>query len=186
MSLAVVKVGGSLYDLPDLGDRLRRWLPTLEAPRILLVPGGGQAADLVRDFTRRHGLSEEEAHWLALRAVGMNAHFLAALLPGTPIVHDPAACEGGLAVLDAFAFARADEARPDPLPHTWSVTSDSLAARVARIAAAGWLILLKSVTIPPETPWHDAARRGWVDPTFPEVVPLEMAVSAVNFRTVKG
>ena len=30
MSLTVVKVGGSLFDLPDLGDRLRRWLVTLE------------------------------------------------------------------------------------------------------------------------------------------------------------
>ena len=33
----IVKVGGSLYDLPDLGRRLRAWLARLEAARILLV-----------------------------------------------------------------------------------------------------------------------------------------------------
>ena len=85
MSLTVVKVGGSLYDLPDLGPRLQRWLPTQDSSRILLVPGGGAAVDVVREFARLHRLSEEDAHWLALHAVTMNAHSWRAAA-GTPIV----------------------------------------------------------------------------------------------------
>ena len=46
--MIVVKVGGSLYDLPDLGPRLRRFLDGLDDPDRLVVPGGGAAADVVR------------------------------------------------------------------------------------------------------------------------------------------
>src|SRR5204862_6165233 len=77
--LVVVKVGGSLYDLPDLGPRLAAWLRTLVGP-VLLVPGGGAMADAVRHLDRYHGLGAEISHELALRSLTMNAWFLAALL----------------------------------------------------------------------------------------------------------
>src|SRR5262249_34902973 len=75
----VVKVGGSLYDWPDLAGRLQDWLGQPSERRVLLVPGGGVTADVVRDLDQRHALGEERAHWLALHALALNAHFLAAL-----------------------------------------------------------------------------------------------------------
>src|SRR5262245_62169186 len=84
--LAVVKVGGSLYDLPDLGRRLAAWLETLTASRILLVPGGGATADVVREFDRCHGLGETTGHELALRSLTLNAWFLAVLLHRTALL----------------------------------------------------------------------------------------------------
>lgn len=175
----VVKVGGSLYDLPDLGPRLRRWLADLETRSILLVPGGGALADSVRDLDAAHGLGEETSHWLALRALAVAAHFLAALVPGTVVVSHPDQWRSEtIAVLDAHAFAAAD----DDLPRSWSVTSDSLAARAARLAGARRLVLLKSITIPPGVDWRNAAERGWVDAFFPEAIGDELEVAAVNFR----
>src|SRR6516225_2877287 len=141
----VVKVGGSLFDLPDLGPRLRRWLAAQPPGERLLVPGGGALADVVRALDGWHGLGEEAAHWLALRALAVNAHFLAALLDGVRVVEGPRPGVG-LAVLDAHAFARADEGRPGSLPHRWEATSDSVAARAAELAGAE-LVLLKSVTL---------------------------------------
>ena len=78
--LAVVKVGGSLYDLPDLGPRLRAWLKQAPAADFLIVPGGGPTADVIRDLDRIHRLGEEKAHSLALAALRLNAWFLATLL----------------------------------------------------------------------------------------------------------
>ena len=186
MSLVVVKVGGSLFDLPDLGARLRAWLDALREPLVLLVPGGGPGADAIRAAQRTHGLGDEDAHWLALRAVTVNAHFLAALLK-MPVVGDPLVSTArgeGRAILDGHAFARADEMRPDHLPHGWAVTSDSLAARAARVAGARRLVLLKSITIPDGTDWADAGRRGWVDEAFADVVGSDLVVNAINFRAV--
>src|SRR3954447_24129718 len=105
----VVKVGGSLYDLPDLGPRLAAWLGTLPEP-VLLVPGGGAMADVVRDLDRCHGLGEAISHELALRSLTMNAWFLAALLSRTAVgsvsVCDPLSSSliDRVTLLDAHAF----------------------------------------------------------------------------------
>jgi aspartokinase-like uncharacterized kinase len=181
----VLKVGGSLYELPDLGPRLRAWLRELGEPDVLLVPGGGPAADVVRDLDRRHALGEETSHWLALRALSVTAGFLQALLPGSALLttlHDGAV--RGLQVLDPYTFARADEGRPGCLPHTWQATSDAVAARAAVVAGAAQLILLKSVPIPAGMSWREAARRELVDSTFPGVVEQapNLAVQMVDFN----
>src|SRR5262245_29747353 len=142
--LQAVKVGGSLYDLADLGARLTRWLQCNGCERVMLVPGGGKAADWVRELDRDHQLGEEAAHWLALRMLQVNAHFLARLLPGARVVSSPLD-SAPLTILDALAFARDDEMRSGHLPHLWEATSDSLAIRVATLASAHEVVLLKSV-----------------------------------------
>jgi aspartokinase-like uncharacterized kinase len=184
----VVKVGGSLYDLPDLGPRLRAWLSTLPEKEVVLVPGGGALADGVRDLDRQHRLGEEASHWLALRALSVQAHFLAALLPNAVVVDTLAGCRAvwqadKVAVLDGHAFARDDEASERRLPHRWSATSDSLAARVAEVAGAARLVLLKSVNAPPGVNWSEAGRRGLVDDCFAGIVRrARLEVSVVNLR----
>lgn len=184
--LVVAKVGGSLFDLPDLRPRLRAWLRTLPTTDVLLVPGGGAAADVIRDLDGRHHLGEEPAHWLALRAMALHAHFLAALLPSAVVIDDPLRRPASTwAILDAHAFLRADEGRPGSLPHSWAVTSDAVAARAAVWGKAVRLDLLKSVTIPAAMTWEEATRRGLVDATFPEVLrqaPQGLAVQAINLR----
>jgi hypothetical protein len=65
------------------------------------------------------------------------------------------------------------------------VTSDSIAARAAVVFGAGRLVLLKSVDVPPGTPWEYAVGRGWVDRHFPKVVAgAAFAIEVVNFRRV--
>jgi aspartokinase-like uncharacterized kinase len=193
--LTVVKIGGSLYDLPDLGSRLRRWLSEcLSDASVILVPGGGGTADAIRYLDHRHGLGEETSHWLALRALTLNAHFLAALLPPACVLGDVGALRRAgnknlFSILDVHEFARIDERRAGHLPHRWAVTSDALAARVAVVVQAHYLVLLKSTTIPPGMDWTEAGRRGLVDERFAEVLrdaPADLCVSAVNLRAWPG
>jgi aspartokinase-like uncharacterized kinase len=186
-SILVVKVGGSLYERPDLGPRLRHELARFTDHSILLIPGGGPLANVVRALDKCHGLGEEASHWLALRALSLNARFLRQLLPESMVVEALDNCkapwrEGRPCILDAHAFARADEGRPRCLPHSWEVTSDALAARVAQVMGASRLILLKSVTIPSPVDWEDASRRGWVDSYFPRAIPPGLLIEAVNCR----
>ena len=65
-SPVIVKVGGSLYDLPDLGPRLLRLLDRPEMQPTFVVPGGGRLVDDIRGLDRLHRLGEEASHWLAL------------------------------------------------------------------------------------------------------------------------
>jgi aspartokinase-like uncharacterized kinase len=183
--MIVVKVGGSLYDLPELGPRLRAFLASLPESDRLIVPGGGKAADVVRALDAVHDLGQVVSHWLALRACALNSHLLQALLPGARIVAAPEAGRG-LAILDPLAFAEIDDGRPRCLPYSWDTTSDAVAARAA-VVAGGELVLLKSATVPAGMSWREAAQMGYVDMVLPGIVESAgLRVRAVNLREWDG
>ncbi len=189
MNAIIVKVGGSLFELPDLGPRLRAFLAGLPTRRVLLVSGGGAAADLVRAAQTADGLDDATCHWLALGALRFTASLLLARLavPGA-FVADAGAWEaawrrGVVPVLDAHAFAAEDEQRPGRLPHTWDATSDAVAGRAAVVFEIPAVVLLKSRDWH-GTDWQAAAKEGIVDALFPQVVADgRLRASVVNFRT---
>jgi 5-(aminomethyl)-3-furanmethanol phosphate kinase len=176
---SLIKVGGSLFDLPDLSARLRNLIRGLSSSRIILFPGGGPSADVVRALDRIHKLGEASSHWLALRALSVNAYFLQALLPEFEVSRWPEV--GARSILDPFVFARADEQNVGHLPTTWQVTSDSLAARAAIVFGAREMVLLKSMPMNEDMTWFEAARVGLVDAYFPTVVG-SLQVRVVNVR----
>lgn len=193
----VVKVGGSLFVWPGLTPQLHHFLVSLEPANVLLVPGGGEMADAVRQLDQRHGLGEEAAHWLALRAVTVNAYLLAALLNerSSCVVSDIGGCEaawrdGLVPILDGYAFAGRDDGRPGCLAHAWTAGTDCLALRAAAVLHAGMMVLLKSIAIPADVPWDQAAERGWVDAGFTQtwsensgLLAQAFHVRAVNLKT---
>ncbi len=125
----VVKFGGSLLDCaPSL-------VPVLAAaPRpVLVVPGGGPFADAVRALDP----PPDAAHWMACAAMEQVGLYLAALgLPGVETLRVPDAP----AVLLPYRLLR----ERDPLPHTWGVSSDTIAAWCAAELGCD-LLLAKSV-----------------------------------------
>jgi len=183
----VIKVGGSLYDWAELGERLRAWLRCEVNGPALLVPGGGRSVNEVRELDQKHQLGEEKAHWLALRAMSVNAHLLLHLAPDAVLVKSLEVCASvwqrqRLAVLDAHAFAQLDDGFEGSLPHAWAVTSDSVAARVARLLGATKLVLLKSADNPFNGDWSEAGRQGYVDAWFAYAVGENLTVEVVNLR----
>jgi 5-(aminomethyl)-3-furanmethanol phosphate kinase len=139
--LTVVKVGGGLAREAG-GDALRALCAAIgeagRRHRLLVVPGGGSFADAVRDCDRVYGLSDAAAHRMAILAMDQFGWLLSELIPGCAAITE---IEGdGLRVLLPAAVL-AD----DPLPASWDVTSDSIAAWVAREAGAGRLVLVKPV-----------------------------------------
>jgi 5-(aminomethyl)-3-furanmethanol phosphate kinase len=190
--LRVVKVGGSLYDLPDFGSRLQNWLNTLKDTAVLLVPGGGKLVRSIRRAQEKFGFDDETAHWLAVRALERNGHELAQLV-GTgnrPVESrhcaNPIGPSGTISILDCYHFLVQDEGVPGCLPHSWSVTSDSIAARAASVGRAAELILLKSIDIPNNLDWEDASRIGYVDACFSKMVRRapDLRIRAINFRNI--
>ena len=182
--LCVAKVGGSLLELPDVAERLRRWLE--RAPRgVVLVAGGGEWVEAVRRADERFQLGEEAAHWLAADAMRTTALLLHALLPDSgfadewPLEHTTLHAQG-TTIIDAWQFLRADAAGAfgAPLPHSWQVTSDSIAARLARALGAMELVLLKSCDAPADASPATLAECGLVDEYFP------LAATRLNVRWV--
>ena len=93
MKICVLKLGGSLFDLPDLKNRLSEFLGQLTDCRPLLICGGGRSADLVRQWDSIHQLDATTAHWLAIGAMQLNERLLCQLLPDASIVSNQEAAQ---------------------------------------------------------------------------------------------
>ncbi len=140
---AVVKVGGSLGRGECLREVCQRLAEAGRGRRLLVVPGGGASADVVREQQERLALQPSTAHWMAILAMDQYGLLLADLTPGAETVRtlDEALerPEDGVVVLLPSELLR----RADPLPHSWSVTSDSIAAWLTERVGARLLVLLK-------------------------------------------
>jgi len=109
---------------------------------LVVVPGGGSLADEVRRADRRLRLGDSTAHWMAILAMDQYGYVLADLAPGAALVRSRRElAPGRLNVLAPAAWLR----RADPLPHSWDVTSDSIAAWIAHALRARRLMLVKDV-----------------------------------------
>jgi aspartokinase-like uncharacterized kinase len=125
----VVKFGGSLF--PEAA-KVTSILKGSGRP-LLVVPGGGPFARMVRSMY----LPDEPAHWMAILAMDQFGWYLAS--GGLPVTHELSSPRG-IEILLPYRVMR----DRDPLPHTWDVTSDTIAAWVARELGLD-LLILKSV-----------------------------------------
>ena len=179
----VVKVGGGLLACADNLDRVLGVIrERARHRRLLIVPGGGPFADAVRALDKQVHLSDDAAHWTAILAMDQYAHVLVDRLPGSVLVVDrgeiAAAFDTGLIpILAPSRWMRA----ADPLPHSWDVTSDSIAAWVAGALGA------------PQARADQAVRRlrrtDLVDPYFQRALPARVSpevVSGGSIRRVSG
>jgi aspartokinase-like uncharacterized kinase len=161
--LTVVKLGGSYAYSSDLTD----WLQTIagSAGTIVLVPGGGPFADVVRAAQPRMGFDDIAAHHMALLAMEQYGRALAALNANLVIAASIAAirraCRAGK--IPVWSPTRMVLGRDD-IACSWDVTGDGLAAWLARRIRAQRLLLIKHVD-PPPNPVHidDLVARGMID-----------------------
>ena len=204
-NVRVVKVGGSLLNVQNLGGRLARWLSMQPTAVNLLVVGGGGLVDTVRDLDSKHRFDPEFVHWHCVELLDKTAAILSELLPQS-LEHrlirkrdelrlyldsvDKNASSVAVVSPAAFYFREASEKL---LPSSWSTTTDSISALLAIRTSATELVLLKSAE-PPSVGsggepvedgnaglWTKLAQHGYVDANFPQVASLIQQIRCVNF-----
>jgi aspartokinase-like uncharacterized kinase len=147
MSLdAVIKIGGSLGRGTGLKTLCREIARLGERHRLLIVPGGGAFADQVRESSKRYALDDTTAHNMALLAMDQYGHMLNELITGSSLIEDTHFIgkvieTGRAAVLLPSSMAM----QSYTLPHSWQVTSDSIAAWISWEVKCPRLVLLKNV-----------------------------------------
>jgi len=146
---------------------------------LLIVPGGGPFADCIRHYGKELHLSEQTCHFMALLAMDQFAFLLKEFIPGSRLTEltDP---------ISFFQLNLSSEPRillcsrylsllsPEELPQSWAVTSDSIAAYLAKLLGASLLILVKSLDIDPEVKEPD------VDSYFHTALPPTLPVWFLN------
>jgi len=125
----VIKIGGSLID--TAGEVIHEILSS-DIPA-LIIPGGGTFADTIRATK----LDDDTAHWAAIDSMNRYGKFLSTF--GISTTDTPQIPELGIQILLPKKIMETE----DPLPHSWDVTSDSIALWIAEKLHTP-LLLIKS------------------------------------------
>ncbi|XUW90744.1 aspartate kinase [Burkholderia sp. M6-3] len=162
----VVKIGGSLSHEPAL----RQWLIELcevGGGRVVIVPGGGDFADKVRQYQSEWSFDDLAAHNMCLLAMTQYALLMQGVLPELVLASSEAKIrralrDGHVAVWVPTALMRDT---PDAMSN-WDTTSDSLAAWLSTMLNAERLIVVKSCPISGNERLETLAAAGVVDRSF--------------------
>jgi 5-(aminomethyl)-3-furanmethanol phosphate kinase len=180
----LIKFGGSLCEpqvLPPLAKVIRRLAATVP---VTILPGGGPFANAVRDWDRRQHLGDTTSHWMAIAAMDQFGRFLESGGFGVA-VYDPAmlGANGTPRIFLPYRFLH----ETDPLPHSWSVTSDSIAAYLASVFRINRLVLLKA-TDGPTSPCSvsTAVEASLIDSSFNQYLNENTECWIVNGNSPEG
>jgi aspartokinase-like uncharacterized kinase len=147
LELSVVKVGGSIAQKPEKLKILCEKISELsKRHRLVVVPGGGEFADTVRQLDMRFLLSNQVSHQMAVLGMDQYGLLLTDLTSSTVVVRGLKETQDMLSqgLLPVFLPAQLlfDE---DPLESSWEVTSDSIALYLATKLGAQKLLLVTDV-----------------------------------------
>lgn len=194
----VIKLGGSLLTMADLGTAFHRWCDENPHPLTLVIVGGGEMVEAIRTMEQIHSLDESFCHWTCMDSLEQTAR-LAQRIIGNVDLYETAdelqqvfsrnlnhSKQSIVAIVQtAICFSRDD---PNPgLPASRDISSDAIAAVFCKIHDVPELVLMKSTDIP-SVPmdvegFTQLAIAGVVDPFFPNLAKNIPIVSFVNLRT---
>ncbi len=204
----VVKIGGSLLDFADLTERLELWLQTQPPSENLVVVGGGEIVEAMRQLARLYPLQDSFVHWECVRLLQTSYAILRQLisrancltsredwlkylnaralrLTGAPVENQAYRnhCLQSITLVNVSAFYAQELAHELPLqlPESWDTTTDSISALLCRLVGAQELVLLKS-TDPPAGTLVQLADGGFVDGAFPQAAHQLPKIQLVNLR----
>lgn len=185
MRSVVVKLGGSTA----AGAELRVWVAALAGSSLplVIVPGGGPFANLVRDAQKRLHFSEEAAHAMAILAMDQFGHVILDGQERFVPAHSLDDMERGLEAgrIPVWLPSRLSLAAPD-IRASWDITSDSLAAWLAgKIGAEALLLIKQSSDFSAADDVDSLAAREIVDAGFSVMLPEGVALYLASPRDVE-
>ncbi len=88
MDAAVVKVGGSLASHPEkLRALCAKLSEVAKKHKLIVLPGGGEFADAVRNLDKRFNLSRAVSHRMAILGMDQYGFLLSDLLPHSSVIN---------------------------------------------------------------------------------------------------
>ena len=186
----VIKLGGSLLNLKNLSEHLRRWTEFQPPCLRFWVVGGGQLVEAMRELDATHHFDAQWMHWHCVDLLSSTARTLNQLLPDFGYIAKQEELAAALHCLSSQNYIVAPgcfysaESSSD-LPNDWTTTTDSIAALLALTIEARKLVLLKSAAPPASThnsTFRDWSEKGFTDEAFPGIAQHLSCVEALNFR----
>ena len=182
--MIVVKLGGSLCQSDALSKCLNSLEKNYRGRAVVIVPGGGAFADQVRLAQQRWQFDDKTAHCMAILAMQQMALLINGLKDGFAIARSVTGIRKQLCrqkmVIWSPDIVELDNAG---VQASWDITSDSLAAWLARALSATELILVKSANIDASLSLQQLAKTNIIDQGFCDfVMQASFKIQVINQR----
>lgn len=126
--MKIVKLGGSLQEKGREIIRILSDYAETKADTVIIIPGGGHFVKWIKELSEQEVISDDAAHWMAV--LGMHQYgFYLADGSGIAIAESEEELRNVVHICLFLPYTLLKE--DDSLPHTWNVTSDTIAAFVA-------------------------------------------------------
>jgi aspartokinase-like uncharacterized kinase len=181
--IRVVKLGGSLLDCPKTPARLASWLATQSPARTIIIIGGGELVEALRQLDRVLCLDQQQVHVAAIDLMSITARLFHSKFTSWKLCADMSLVRNSN-VMETFIFDVAKWVQSSArLQETWSVTSDTIAAALAEDINAKELVLLKSALPTPGTSLVDILASDYLDADFINWTTGGRSLRFVNLRS---
>jgi 5-(aminomethyl)-3-furanmethanol phosphate kinase len=147
MNSVVVKVGGSLALYPEKLKALCIKLTEFsQKHKLIIVPGGGEFADVVRILDKRFSLSCGVSHKMAILGMDQYGLLLSDLIPNSVVLSKLEEIEYAFELGWVPIFLPSNLLlKDDKLEKSWNVTSDAIALYIARKLETPKVLLVTDV-----------------------------------------
>ena len=169
--MIIVKLGGSLSQSDNLVKCLNRVEQNYPDRAVVIVPGGGAFADQVRLAQHHWQFDDKTAHRMAILAMQQMALLFNGIKSNFTIANSLLDIQKQLhkqkIVIWSPNIVELDKAA---IQASWDITSDSLAAWLAKALSATELILVKSANIDANLSLEQLAKQNVIDKGFCDLV----------------
>jgi len=145
---AVFKIGGKILEnsknLEFTVSQLKKLYNDNILQKIIIIPGGGSYANFIRNIDKKLLLGENLAHWMAVFSMDYNGKELNKIYPDLECINDFKKIQRVSNIFCIFLpynYLR----KKDELPHSWDVTSDSIAIYIANKLNLNDCYLIKDI-----------------------------------------
>ena len=173
--MIVIKLGGSLAHSKTLINCFNKIQQRYQGLSVIIVPGGGAFADQVRLAQQQWQFDDVTAHYMAILAMQQMALMFKSLVPQWTVVSSLSELQLAIPQNKTLIWSpNSEELDQAAIPATWDITSDSLAAWLAKQISATELILVKSAIIDPQASLEQLAAQQIIDQGFCQQVQAEL------------
>lgn len=140
-NLIVLKIGGSFINKQNLENlkKITKEIQKINDHKLIIVTGGGKAANFVRNYDNEVRLKVNSSHFAAMAAMELNSYLISNFFDDFSFFSTDFEFQKKINIFLVLNYYR----KFDPLPYSWNVSSDSIALEFSQRLKADKLVLVK-------------------------------------------